>query len=124
MLYDAYEVQRSLLAGASRLAGLGAGWLNNPSNPWGYSSMGPLVAASLEVFAHADVESQVTPCTEFVLGVKAVIGNRQRKNWVTHTLKVERIGASGEIGEAEESVQTLRKPRRKIGSVRAVYIES
>ena len=53
MLYDAYEVQRSLLAGASKLAGLGAGWLNNPSNPWGYSSMSPLVAASLEVFAHA-----------------------------------------------------------------------
>ena len=53
MLYDAYEVQRSLLAGASKLAGLGAGWLNNPSNPWAYSSMGPLVAASLEVFAHA-----------------------------------------------------------------------
>ncbi|MEO7277511.1 MAG: polyhydroxyalkanoate depolymerase [Sphingomicrobium sp.] len=53
MLYDAYEVQRSFLAGASKLAGLGAGWLNNPSNPWGYSSMGPTVAASLEVFAHA-----------------------------------------------------------------------
>jgi poly(3-hydroxybutyrate) depolymerase len=53
MLYDAYEVHRSFLAGASKLAGLGAGWLNNPSNPWGYSSMGPLVAASLEVFAHA-----------------------------------------------------------------------
>ena len=53
MLYDAYEVQRSLLAGASRLAGLGAGWLNNPANPVGYSAMGPLVAASLEVFAHA-----------------------------------------------------------------------
>ena len=53
MLYDAYEMQRSLLAGASKLAGLGAGWLNNPSNPWGYSSMGPVVAASLEVFAHA-----------------------------------------------------------------------
>ena len=53
MLYDAYEVQRSLLAGASKLAGLGAGWLNNPANPWGYSSMGPLVAASLEVCAHA-----------------------------------------------------------------------
>ena len=33
MLYDAYEVQRSLLAGASKLAGLGAGWLNNPANP-------------------------------------------------------------------------------------------
>jgi len=53
LLYDAYEVQRSLLAGASKLAGLGAGWLNNPANPWGYNSMGPLVAASLEVFAHA-----------------------------------------------------------------------
>ena len=53
MLYDAYEVQRSLLAGASKLAGLGAGWLNNPANPFGYSAMGPMVAASLEVFAHA-----------------------------------------------------------------------
>ena len=53
MLYDAYEVQRSFLAGASRLAGLGAGWLSNPANPWGYTSMGPMVAASLEVFAHA-----------------------------------------------------------------------
>ncbi|MEO6225725.1 MAG: polyhydroxyalkanoate depolymerase [Sphingomicrobium sp.] len=53
MLYDAYEVQRSFLAGASKLAGLGAGWLSNPANPWGYSSMGPMVGASLEVFAHA-----------------------------------------------------------------------
>ena len=53
MLYDAYEMQRSLLAGASKLAGLGAGWLSNPSNPFGYSAMGPVVAASLEVFAHA-----------------------------------------------------------------------
>jgi len=53
MLYDAYEVQRSFLAGASKLAGMGAGWLTNPSNPLSYSSMGPLAAASLEVFAHA-----------------------------------------------------------------------
>jgi poly(3-hydroxybutyrate) depolymerase len=53
MLYDAYEVQRSLLTSASKLAGLGAGWLNNPTNPFGYSSMGPMVAAGLEVFAHA-----------------------------------------------------------------------
>lgn len=53
MLYDAYEVQRSFLAGASKLAGLGAGWLSNPANPWGYTSMGPVVGASLEVFAHA-----------------------------------------------------------------------
>jgi poly(3-hydroxybutyrate) depolymerase len=53
MLYDAYEVQRSFLAGASKLAGLGAGWLSNPANLLGYSAMGPVVAASLEVFAHA-----------------------------------------------------------------------
>ena len=53
MLYDAYEVQRSWLAGASQLANLSASWLNNPSNPFRYSSMGPIVAASLDVFAHA-----------------------------------------------------------------------
>jgi poly(3-hydroxybutyrate) depolymerase len=53
MLYDAYEVQRSFLAGASRLAGLGAGWLTNPANPLAYATTSPLVAASLEVFAHA-----------------------------------------------------------------------
>ena len=53
MLYDAYEVQRSLLSGASRLAGLGAGWLNNPANPFSYISSSPLIAAGLDVFAHA-----------------------------------------------------------------------
>jgi poly(3-hydroxybutyrate) depolymerase len=53
MLYDAYEVQRSFLAGASKLAGMGAGWLSNPANPFAYNSMGPLAAASLDVFAHA-----------------------------------------------------------------------
>lgn len=53
MLYDAYEVHRSLLTQASKLAGLGAGWLSNPSNPIAYSHMGPVAAAGLEVFAHA-----------------------------------------------------------------------
>jgi poly(3-hydroxybutyrate) depolymerase len=53
MLYDAYEVQRSFLAGASKLAGLGAGWLNNPANPLSYASASPLVSAALDVFAHA-----------------------------------------------------------------------
>ena len=53
MLYDAYEVQRSLLAGASRMAGLGAGWISNPTNPFAYGAMGPIVAAGLDVFAHA-----------------------------------------------------------------------
>jgi poly(3-hydroxybutyrate) depolymerase len=53
MLYDAYEVQRSWLSGASKFASMGAGWLNNPANPLSYGSMGPIVAASLDVFAHA-----------------------------------------------------------------------
>ena len=53
MLYDAYEVQRSLLAGASTLANIGAGWMQNPVNPLAYSHMGPIVASALDVFAHA-----------------------------------------------------------------------
>ncbi|QNP44831.1 polyhydroxyalkanoate depolymerase [Sphingomonas sediminicola] len=53
MLYDAYEVQRSFLAGASKLAGMSAGWLNNPANPVAYASGSPLIAAALDVFAHA-----------------------------------------------------------------------
>ncbi|HYI49131.1 MAG TPA: polyhydroxyalkanoate depolymerase [Allosphingosinicella sp.] len=53
MLYDAYEMQRSLLAGASTLANLGADWLNNPANPMSYSHMGPIMASALDVFAHA-----------------------------------------------------------------------
>lgn len=53
MLYDAYEVQRSWLAGASRWADLGASWLNSSANPLRYSGMSPYIAASLDVFAHA-----------------------------------------------------------------------
>ena len=53
MLYDAYEMQRSLLAGASTLANIGAGWMQNPVNPFFYSRMGPIVGSALDVFAHA-----------------------------------------------------------------------
>jgi poly(3-hydroxybutyrate) depolymerase len=52
LLYDAYEMQRSWFAGASTLAEMGADWLNSPANPLSYSSMGPVVAASLDMFAH------------------------------------------------------------------------
>jgi poly(3-hydroxybutyrate) depolymerase len=74
MLYDAYEVQRSLMAGASRLAGLGADWLNNPSNPLSYSSMGPVVAAGLDVFAHANAQRGKPEfgLTEALVGKKRV----------------------------------------------------
>jgi poly(3-hydroxybutyrate) depolymerase len=53
MLYDTYEMQRSLLAGASTLANIGAGWMQNPANPFSYSQMGPIVGSALDVFAHA-----------------------------------------------------------------------
>jgi len=53
LLYDAYEMQRSLLAGASTLASIGAGWMANPANPFAYGGMGPIVASALDVFAHA-----------------------------------------------------------------------
>ena len=53
MLYDAYEIQRSLLAGASAMANFSAGLLNNPANPFAYFGGGPVLGSALEVFAHA-----------------------------------------------------------------------
>jgi poly(3-hydroxybutyrate) depolymerase len=53
MLYGAYEFQRSLLAGASAFANIGAEWAQNPANPFSYTGMAPLVASGLDVFAHA-----------------------------------------------------------------------
>ncbi|SFR77873.1 polyhydroxyalkanoate depolymerase [Sphingomonas jatrophae] len=53
MLYDAYEMQRSLLAGASAMASFGVNWMSSPANPMSYTRMGPLVASGLDVFAHA-----------------------------------------------------------------------
>ncbi|MFD1789745.1 polyhydroxyalkanoate depolymerase [Sphingomonas floccifaciens] len=53
MLYNAYEMQRSMLAGASALANFSAGWLNNPVNPFAYFGGGPVLSSALEVFAHA-----------------------------------------------------------------------
>jgi poly(3-hydroxybutyrate) depolymerase len=53
MLYDAYEFQRSMLAGASAMANFGAGLLQNPANPFSYFGGGPVLGSALEVFAHA-----------------------------------------------------------------------
>ena len=53
MLYDAYELQKSMLAGASAMANFGAGMLNNPANPFAYFGGGSIVSSALEVFAHA-----------------------------------------------------------------------
>jgi poly(3-hydroxybutyrate) depolymerase len=53
LLYQAYEFQRAMLSGASAWAAAGAELLNNPSNPWGYNGVAPMMASALEVFAHA-----------------------------------------------------------------------
>src|ERR1044072_180875 len=53
MLYDAYEIQRSMLAGGRAMANFGAGLLNNPANPFACFGGGPVRGSALEVFAHA-----------------------------------------------------------------------
>ncbi|MGB3740018.1 MAG: polyhydroxyalkanoate depolymerase, partial [Pontixanthobacter sp.] len=55
MLYNAYEMQRAWLNGASAWASIGAEMLSNPKLPINYLSMGAFApaASALEVFAHA-----------------------------------------------------------------------
>jgi poly(3-hydroxybutyrate) depolymerase len=53
LLYDAYEMQKSWLSGASLMANMGAEWLQNPANPLGKTGFGPMIASGLDVFAHA-----------------------------------------------------------------------
>ena len=52
MLYHAFEMQRSMLAGAGAMASWGAEMLQHPAHPLGYMG-GPVMASALEVFAHA-----------------------------------------------------------------------
>jgi hypothetical protein len=51
MLYDAYEFQRTMMAGASQMASFGAEMLNNP---FAYLGGGAVIGSALEVFAHAN----------------------------------------------------------------------
>ncbi|WP_375394703.1 polyhydroxyalkanoate depolymerase [uncultured Sphingomonas sp.] len=53
MLYDMYEMQRSMLAGAGAMADLGASMLTGPGNPFARTGGGSVMASALEVFAHA-----------------------------------------------------------------------
>ena len=48
MLYEAYEMQRSLLAGASAMAELGSEWLGHPANPFARTQFGSMMASGLE----------------------------------------------------------------------------
>ena len=53
MLYDMYEMQRSMMAGAGAMADFGASMLQNPANPFSYLGGGTVMSSALEVFAHA-----------------------------------------------------------------------
>lgn len=53
MLYSAYEMQRSLLAGAGAAAKMSSDWLLSAANPFAYVGSSPVLARALEVFAHA-----------------------------------------------------------------------
>lgn len=53
MLYNAYELQRNILSGASAWASVSAEMLSNPALPIGYFGFGPIMASALDVFAHA-----------------------------------------------------------------------
>ena len=53
MLYQTYELQRSMLAGASAWANWGADLLHNPANPFSHMGGSAEMASALEVFAHA-----------------------------------------------------------------------
>ena len=74
MLYNGYEMQRTLLAGASALANMSAEWLQNPINPFSYNSFAPVFASGLEVFAHASAPRGKPDfgLTETVVGGKRV----------------------------------------------------
>jgi poly(3-hydroxybutyrate) depolymerase len=53
LLYEAYEMQRSMLAGASAWAGIGSEWMSHPANPLALTGFGNMMASGLDVFAHA-----------------------------------------------------------------------
>ena len=53
MLYNAYELQRTMLSGAAAWASVGSELLSNPKLPMGYFGLGPIMASALDVFAHA-----------------------------------------------------------------------
>ena len=53
MLYNTYELRRTMLGGAAAWASITSKVLTNPSLPFGYFGFGPVMASALDVFAHA-----------------------------------------------------------------------
>ncbi len=55
MLYNAYELQRSLLSGASAWASVMSEVITNPANPLASLGVGQVMASALDVFSHASM---------------------------------------------------------------------
>jgi poly(3-hydroxybutyrate) depolymerase len=53
MLYMGYDVQRSWMAGAGKMAQAQADWLKNFTGPFSMGGMAPIAASALDVFAHS-----------------------------------------------------------------------
>lgn len=53
MLYNAYELQRTMLSSAAAMASVSAELLANPMLPFGYFGLAPVLGSALDVFAHA-----------------------------------------------------------------------
>ncbi|MCJ2184384.1 polyhydroxyalkanoate depolymerase [Novosphingobium sp. 1949] len=68
MLYNAYELQRTMMSGAAAWASVGAELLTNPALPVGYMGLGPVMASALDVFAHA-----TAPRGKPDFGIEAVV---------------------------------------------------
>lgn len=98
MLYNAYEIQKGWLAGASAAARMGSDWWSSPMNPIAYSGIGGVASAALDVFSHAAeprgkpafalhstlIDGRVVPVREVVVS-RMPFGQLKR---------FERIGAS------------------------------
>jgi poly(3-hydroxybutyrate) depolymerase len=84
LLYNAYELHRSLLHSASSWAAIGAELLNNPALPMGYFGTGPIMASALRVFANF-YEERGKPA--FDIDSVSVGG---RKHAVTETVVLEK----------------------------------
>src|SRR3546814_18181149 len=114
MLYNAYELQRFWFAGASAWADASAEWLNNPHNPLSYSTMGPVVASALDVFAHASA-----PRGKQKVGFEAVTIGGIEYPAEEETVELERASGrdrgceDGWIGEGSEDVNKKTKETEK-----------
>ncbi|WP_443971184.1 polyhydroxyalkanoate depolymerase [Sphingobium sp. CR28] len=104
MLYNAYEIQRSLLASASAVATAGVEMLSNPANPFAYFGGGPMLASALNVFAHA-----AAPRGKPAFGFTHTVVDGQER------IVDERIEARKPFGQLKHFVKKgLRKKQPKL----------